>query len=192
MHPDVEEALPGTTYNALTRRAGHFPNALLPASPALFGIACCLSCRCCYDSCRQFAVPSSVCHTGWSPTGWLWKRHRRSMPALSWHKVLGLHALCATMLPQAVSLHGHPAGPCSCCCAGGRLGSKPIARRLVIDVREFMSSLPAVLHQQGLQIVPVTLEVGSCTATSVSGVVAALLQVCSARSPGDAYNSVDH
>ncbi len=22
MHPDVEEALPGTTYNALTRRAG--------------------------------------------------------------------------------------------------------------------------------------------------------------------------
>lgn len=32
-------------------------------------------------------------------------------------------------------------------------------RRLVIDVREFMSSLPSVLHQQGLQIVPVTLEV---------------------------------
>ena len=42
---------------------------------------------------------------------------------------------------------------------GGRLSTKPVAKRLVIDVREFMSSLPSVLHQQGLQIVPVTLEV---------------------------------
>lgn len=39
------------------------------------------------------------------------------------------------------------------------MSSKPVAKRLVIDVREFMSSLPSVLHQQGLQIVPVTLEV---------------------------------
>lgn len=44
-------------------------------------------------------------------------------------------------------------------CTGGRLSTKPVAKRLVIDVREFMSSLPSVLHQQGLQIVPVTLEV---------------------------------
>ncbi|KAL0051045.1 hypothetical protein WJX82_001096 [Trebouxia sp. C0006] len=44
--------------------------------------------------------------------------------------------------------------------AGGRLSTKPMPKRLVIDVREFMSSLPSVLHQQGLQIVPVTLEVG--------------------------------
>ncbi|KAL3151984.1 hypothetical protein ABBQ32_001106 [Trebouxia sp. C0010 RCD-2024] len=44
--------------------------------------------------------------------------------------------------------------------AGGRLSSRPLPRRLVIDVREFMSSLPSVLHQQGLHIVPVTLEVG--------------------------------
>ena len=33
-------------------------------------------------------------------------------------------------------------------------------RRVVVDVREFMSMLPAVLHQRGLSIVPVTLEVG--------------------------------
>ena len=45
--------------------------------------------------------------------------------------------------------------------AGGRLSTRPLPRRLVIDVREFMSSLPSVLHQQGLQIVPVTLEVSS-------------------------------
>ena len=30
---------------------------------------------------------------------------------------------------------------------------------LVVDVREFMSSLPAVLYQQGLTLLPVTLEV---------------------------------
>lgn len=29
MHPDVEEALPGTTYNALTRRAGGLLPSLL-------------------------------------------------------------------------------------------------------------------------------------------------------------------
>ena len=33
-------------------------------------------------------------------------------------------------------------------------------RRIVVDVREFMSSLPAVLHQSNMDIVPVTLEVG--------------------------------
>ncbi len=43
--------------------------------------------------------------------------------------------------------------------AGGRLSNKPQPKRIVVDVREFMGSLPAVLHQQGLEIVPVTLEV---------------------------------
>lgn len=43
--------------------------------------------------------------------------------------------------------------------AGGR-ASKPTPCRVVVDVREFMSSLPAVLHQQGMQLVPVQLEVG--------------------------------
>ena len=33
MHPDVEEALPGTTYNALTRRAGASSHPL--AAPLL-------------------------------------------------------------------------------------------------------------------------------------------------------------
>ncbi|GLC33404.1 hypothetical protein PLESTB_000071900 [Pleodorina starrii] len=40
--------------------------------------------------------------------------------------------------------------------AGGPGGPK----RLVVDVREFMSSLPAVLHQKGFELLPVTLEVG--------------------------------
>ena len=43
--------------------------------------------------------------------------------------------------------------------AGGRVSSRPVPKKLVIEVREFMSSLPSVLHQQGLHIVPVTLEV---------------------------------
>ena len=35
---------------------------------------------------------------------------------------------------------------------------RTVLRKVVVDVREFMSSLPAVLHQQGLEIIPVTLE----------------------------------
>jgi len=36
----------------------------------------------------------------------------------------------------------------------------PARTKVVVDIREFMSGLPGVLHQAGLQIVPVTLEVG--------------------------------
>lgn len=43
---------------------------------------------------------------------------------------------------------------------GTRAGGRLPPRRCIVDVREFMSHLPAVLHQQGLEIVPVTLEVG--------------------------------
>ena len=32
--------------------------------------------------------------------------------------------------------------------AGGRTGARVAPRRIVVDVREFMSTLPAVLHQQ--------------------------------------------
>ncbi len=42
--------------------------------------------------------------------------------------------------------------------AGGARPRRPPAVRLVVDVREFMSPLPSVLHLQGLQIAPVTLE----------------------------------
>ncbi|KFK33029.1 hypothetical protein AALP_AA6G321200 [Arabis alpina] len=43
--------------------------------------------------------------------------------------------------------------------AGGR---KEIEKetQLIVDMREFMSSLPNVLHQKGMKIIPVTLEVG--------------------------------
>jgi DNA excision repair protein ERCC-4 len=47
--------------------------------------------------------------------------------------------------------------------AGGRallLGAPPAPRRVVVDVREFASPLPGVLHAGGLEICPVTLEVG--------------------------------
>ncbi len=43
--------------------------------------------------------------------------------------------------------------------AGGRMSNRPTPKRVVVDMREFMSSLPAVLHQQGMQVTPVTLEV---------------------------------
>lgn len=45
--------------------------------------------------------------------------------------------------------------------AGGRiLTEKKDPPRIIVDVREFMSSLPAVLHSKGFQLIPVTLEVG--------------------------------
>lgn len=38
--------------------------------------------------------------------------------------------------------------------------SQSIVVQVIVDMREFMSSLPNVLHQKGMRIIPVTLEVG--------------------------------
>ncbi|KAL6847719.1 hypothetical protein ACP4OV_022507 [Aristida adscensionis] len=43
--------------------------------------------------------------------------------------------------------------------AGGRKAPEK-EMQVIVDMREFMSSLPNVLHQKGIRIVPVTLEVG--------------------------------
>ena len=43
--------------------------------------------------------------------------------------------------------------------AGGAAITQGAAKAIVVDIREFMSQLPAVLHARGLQILPVTLEV---------------------------------
>ena len=42
---------------------------------------------------------------------------------------------------------------------GSRLTPRIVPKRVVVDVREFMSSLPSILYQQGLDLVPLTLEV---------------------------------
>ncbi|CAI5458348.1 unnamed protein product [Closterium sp. Yama58-4] len=43
---------------------------------------------------------------------------------------------------------------------GGRRAAERQEMRVVVDMREFNSSLPCVLHQRGIKILPVTLEVG--------------------------------
>lgn len=43
--------------------------------------------------------------------------------------------------------------------AGGRKEAEK-EMQVIVDVREFMSSLPNMLHQKGMRIIPVTLEVG--------------------------------
>ncbi|KAL4326112.1 hypothetical protein GQ457_11G021810 [Hibiscus cannabinus] len=43
--------------------------------------------------------------------------------------------------------------------AGGRKDAEK-EMKVIVDMREFMSSLPNVLHQKGMRIIPVTLEVG--------------------------------
>ena len=40
---------------------------------------------------------------------------------------------------------------------------RPVPHKLVVDVREFMSGLPAVLHSQGFKLTPITLEVRKAT-----------------------------
>lgn len=69
-----------------------------------------------------------------------------------------------TQVTQAfVQKHMNPAlndTYCACLPAGRR--SRAIPHRLVVDVREFMSGLPAVLHTQGFKITPITLEVCVC------------------------------
>ena len=42
--------------------------------------------------------------------------------------------------------------------AGGQI--IPSRTRVIVDVREFRSSLPSILHKQRMEVVPVTLEVG--------------------------------
>lgn len=63
---------------------------------------------------------------------------------------------CILTRCQASSPHPCPAPPTSLCAgatnaltrrAGGR-SLRPLPKRVVVDVREFMSSLPSVLHQQ--------------------------------------------
>ena len=53
--------------------------------------------------------------------------------------------------------------------AGGRGAGKAVPRKLVVDVREFMSGLPSVLHQQGFYLSPVTLEVSEGVTLLCSG-----------------------
>jgi DNA excision repair protein ERCC-4 len=42
----------------------------------------------------------------------------------------------------------------------------PATSSVIVDVREFMSPLPAVLHMRGFTVVPVTLEVGDFVLSS--------------------------
>lgn len=44
--------------------------------------------------------------------------------------------------------------------AGGAISRVGQRKDIIVDIREFMSPLPAVLHLSGMRVVPVTLEVG--------------------------------
>jgi hypothetical protein len=76
--------------------------------------------------------------------------------------------------------------------AGVFQAGKVDKKRVVVDVREFMSSLPAVLHQQGMEVVPVTLEARArlirllpvhAVAASPSRDAPAFCSACSTASP---------
>ncbi|XP_073228243.1 DNA repair endonuclease XPF-like [Porites lutea] len=44
--------------------------------------------------------------------------------------------------------------------AGGQDGEKKASRKVIVDMREFRSELPSLIHRRGIDIEPVTLEVG--------------------------------
>lgn len=45
------------------------------------------------------------------------------------------------------------------------LPARPDCKRVVVDVREFRSALPSLLHEAGLDLIPATLEVGDFVLT---------------------------
>jgi ERCC4-type nuclease len=53
-----------------------------------------------------------------------------------------------------------------------------VPHKLVVDVREFMSGLPAVLHTQGFKLTPITLEV--CQHSVVTAPCSVLQQLLAA------------
>lgn len=59
-----------------------------------------------------------------------------------------------------LTLAGHAAGNSVTRAGGAGRGTPAPERVLIVDTREFMSTLPAVLHQQGFTLKPCTLEVG--------------------------------
>jgi len=44
--------------------------------------------------------------------------------------------------------------------AGGQAGENKAPRKVIVDMREFRSELPSLIHRRGIDIEPVTLEVG--------------------------------
>lgn len=44
--------------------------------------------------------------------------------------------------------------------AGGAVSKTPAPRKVIVDLREFRSELPSLIHRRGINVVPVTIEVG--------------------------------
>lgn len=68
------------------------------------------------------------------------------------------HMICLFQLPRTQNALTRAGGR-------GKAAAAAAPRRVVVDMREFMSCLPAALHQRGFELVPVTLEVrpqGGC------------------------------
>lgn len=50
---------------------------------------------------------------------------------------------------------------------GGKRVNHKEKRDIAVDVREFRSSLPSILHQEGMRLAPVTLTVGDFVLSNV-------------------------
>lgn len=64
--------------------------------------------------------------------------------------------------------------------------------QVIVDMREFMSSLPNILHQKGMRIIPVTLEVGDYILSPLICVERKSIQdLFQSFTSGRLYNQVD-
>jgi predicted transcriptional regulator len=43
--------------------------------------------------------------------------------------------------------------------AGGQVITAPVAPKIIVDMREFRSDLPCLIHKRGIEVVPVTITV---------------------------------
>lgn len=51
--------------------------------------------------------------------------------------------------------------------AGGQQADAAIIPRIIVDMREFRSDLPCLIHRRGIQVVPVTITVNSFGTTNI-------------------------
>ena len=163
-HPGVEQDfLPGgsATSNAITRHGGTSPpqQADDDQAPLLGRVACQSTYFVAEVLQRAVAeILAIACASAVASRGGADARRRSH---LAWRQI------CSVMM---------------CRTAAGHKSKRTVAlRKVVVDVREFMSSLPATLYSQGLEILPLTLEVcprvllpdrahahGACMAARVS------------------------
>lgn len=60
---------------------------------------------------------------------------------------------------ECMALQRNPSSPVKNTRHGGKQDETPVRRLVIVDMREFRSDLPALIHRRGIDIEPVTITV---------------------------------